>query len=96
MEFSWEEYKKAKHIVTVFEKERKEIQLKRQSLKYPYWDRTLNNIIWHKRNELNKEMYGIRNATPEQIKAAGNQFLNDWINNLKSELLTIRKRVLLK
>ena len=52
MKYTWNEYQKAKNIISVFEKERSEIQSKRQSLRYNPVKRTYYSIIWHKRDEI--------------------------------------------
>lgn len=93
---SWDDYQKAKHIVSVFEKNQKEIQSKRLSLKSMNWDSTLIERIWFKRQQLNEEMYTIRALSDKEIERIGRKFLDDWIAKQIADLVELRKRVFLK
>lgn len=93
MDFSWKEYQTALNIVKVFEKQREEIKSKRRNFN---WLRTYNNIVWEKREELNKLEYEIRNLPIERKEYLGDEFLNKLIYDKQSELLEIRKRASVK
>ena len=89
MGFTWNDYQKALNIVKTFEKERSEIQKLRRGFNY---QRTLNDIIWQKRVELNKLCYEIMLIPSVQKKEVGEDFLNKLIEDEKTKLLIIRKR----
>lgn len=95
MQFSWNDYQKAKHIVSVFENEQKEIQSKRYSNSSLNW-KTLNELIWFKRQQLNDEMYNLRSLSNDEIERHGRVFYDSYILKQKIELLELRKRVFLK
>lgn len=96
MEFSWEEYQKAKNIVSIFEKERKEIQSKRFKLKNLNWDNTINDRIWFLRNELSDLMYLVKDKKKYKTPESSLEFLEDQIIENGLNLLEFRKKTLKK
>lgn len=101
MEFTWQEYQKSKHIVMVFEENRRKIHDKRMFSRSAYgsFDRItprtkkeiLNYDIWHKRFLINREMYSIRKLI-ESNDIRNVSLINGIIDDMRLELLELRKQ----
>ena len=68
MTHSWKEYQNALNVVETWKREQEAIRKERTNTK-PF--RTYNDIIWKKREELNREQYLLKTFTPENIARVG-------------------------
>lgn len=93
MAVTYREYIKASETVAKWDEQCAKVRNTRNQIDWKEHGK-LKNIIWRKREELNKEMYLIRNATPNQIDDAGQEYLDEYINSLKLSLLKLRLRVM--
>lgn len=89
MEITYKEYAEACDIVAKWDEKCAEVRKTRNVIDWKEHGK-LTNIIWRKREELNRELYNIKSATPEQIKEAGEKFLETYIKNLRLSLLKLR------
>jgi hypothetical protein len=89
MTYSYKEYQQAKHIVSVFEEERRDIRCKRSGDPVRI-SLDLKGRIWQIREMINDEMYRIRN-TPEERRAPLIRLHNNLINRWKQQLLELRR-----
>ena len=92
MKYSWKEYQDAKCIVNDFENTKKDIQHQRLE-RYLSFNCSSQDIIWFHREQLNVEMYALKNASQEQIDRIGADFWQSYINNQKAKLLELRFKV---
>lgn len=91
MGVTYKEYTEACDIVAKWDEKCAEVRKTRNVIDWKEHSK-LTNIIWRKREELNRELYNIKSATPEQIKEAGEEFLETYIKSLRLSLLKLRLR----
>ena len=92
MTFTYKEYQQAKHIVSVFEEERRDIRHKRTlySIKISL---DLKGRIWQLREMIDDEMYLMRNTPEEQRSHVLIRLHNNLIYTWKQQLLELRREV---
>ena len=86
MEPTWKEYQNALNIVKAFDDKRRAVQSKRKTFN---WQRTFNDIVWHKRMELAKERLEIEKL-PKELQESNREFFAKQDRHMYIELLRIR------